>query len=229
MRPSKTRHREELEAVFGLTVCLECLFDASHGVSIRVVTIDIMWLRWSIRDQNSQKLFVSASYTYFYLFLLLSALRTDAMGVGSAAFHAALAAFLWSQTNRVRLVMNDDHFELFNLSNDGTYLKEKPSNYVAGTVNRWKYKDVIDYGFFPSRAYPFIVYFKETDTPKDQWGGFGWWGMFASMFDPTRSKKEFEGQPHFMPALFDTEEFIKQMDKHGVKSRSRANNYEMWH
>ena len=152
--------------------------------------------------------------------------QTAAIGVYSAAFHAFLACFLWSQANRVRLIMGKDSFELYNLSNDGQYLKEKPSNYVAGTVNRWNYKDVIDYGFFPSREYPFIVYFKETATPPEQWGGYGWWGMFASTFDPTRTK--LDGQPHFMPALFDTEQFIKQMESHGVKCRSKVNNYNMW-
>ena len=140
------------------------------------------------------------------------------IGLGAAAFHLALAAFLWSQTNRVRLVFQKDSFELFNLSNSGTHLKEKPSNYVAGTVNRWKYDDIVDYGFFPSVNYPFIIYFKEVGTPKEQWGNFEYWGKLAALFDPTHTTVE--GQPHFMPGLMDVSEFVKQMEARGVKRRA---------
>ena len=153
---------------------------------------------------------------------------SDVIGVGAAMFHLALGAFLWSQTNRVRVVCGQDSFEIFNLSNNGQELKEKPSNYVLGTVNRWNYKDIVDYGFFPSVDYPFIVYFKETATAQEEWGDFGWWGRFAGgTFDPTGkkmslspsggNKKAVDGQPHFMPGLFSIPEFVEQMEKHNVK------------
>lgn len=123
--------------------------------------------------------------------------------------------------------MGKDSFEIFNLSGDGESLKEKPSNYVAGTVNRWSYDSIIDYRFFPSIDYPFIVFFKEVATDEEQWGNFGWWGKFASMFDPTRTPmvrhpeykglKSKEGQPHFMPGLFNVKEFAKQLEARGAK------------
>lgn len=145
------------------------------------------------------------------------------VGEYGVVFHLALGAFLASQTNRVRAVFGRDSFELFNLANSGDYLKEKPSNYVKGTVNRWQYKDIVDYAFFPSERFPFIVYFKETATDEDQWRRSGpnllvneYWGKFAGNFiDPTRGKVE--GSPHFMPALFDVPEFIQQMEKRGIK------------
>ena len=145
---------------------------------------------------------------------------TAAVGLGAAAFHLALAAFLSSQTKRVRLVFEQDSFELYNLSNDGKTLKEKPSNYVAGTTNRWTYDSVVDYGFFPSVDYPLIIYFKETATPKDQWGNFKQWGKFAGKLEPIFSNNDIEGQPHFMPGLMDVGDFVNQMEKRGVRPRT---------
>ena len=139
-----------------------------------------------------------------------------------ATFHAVLAALLWSQTNRVRVVMSNDNFELFNLSNSGKFLKEKPSNYVKGTINRWYYKDITDVSFWPSQEYPFIVYFKETATPRDNnvHGKFEWWGKFAELHDPT-SNGIVDGQPHFMPGLFDVEEFVSELAKHNIHPREK--------
>lgn len=134
-----------------------------------------------------------------------------------SAFHFLLAALTGSQANRVRVVMENDSFELFNLANSGEYLKEKPSNYVKGTINRWYYKDITDVSFWPSQQFPFIVFFKETATDRDVDGNFGWWGKFAELHDPTFL--EVEGQPHFMPALFDVDQFVDQLAKHGVKPR----------
>jgi hypothetical protein len=128
----------------------------------------------------------------------------------------ALAAFLASQTNRVRLVFGRDGFELYNLANSGEYLKEKPSNYVAGTANRWRYEDMVEYGFYPSIHNPFIVYFKETATSQDQSGRFGWWGQLAQNI--YMGNKKAAGQTHFMPALFDVTEFASQMQARGVKA-----------
>ena len=145
----------------------------------------------------------------------------------------ALAAFLASQTNRVRVVFGKDSFEVFNMANSGTYLKEKPSNYVKGTVNRWKYKDVVDYQFFPSKELPFIVYFKETGTDTTKWRKSNpdnlvneYWGKFAgTMLDPTKGKEP--GAPHFMPGLFNVKEFIEQMELNGVK-QSKAKSGWSW-
>ena len=142
----------------------------------------------------------------------------DPVGIVAAGFHAILASLLWTQANRVRLVMNNDSFELFNLANSGDYLKEKPSNYVKGTVNRWYYKDITDVAFWPSEQFPFIVYFKETATDCNEDGRFGWWGRFAELHDPT-AHGVVAGQPHFMPGLFNVKEFVTILKSHGVVPR----------
>jgi hypothetical protein len=60
---------------------------------------------------------------------------------------------------------------------------------VSGTPNRWKYKDIINYGFFPSQEFPVICYFKETATKQVQWNK--WFAAFDSYG---------RGQPHFFPS-----------------------------
>ena len=45
-----------------------------------------------------------------------------------------------------------------------------------GGANRWKYDSFVNWEFFPSVDLPVLVYFKETQTPQDQWDvGPGQW------------------------------------------------------
>jgi hypothetical protein len=70
------------------------------------------------------------------------------IGIFGAGFHLVFAALLWVQTARVRLVFEKDSFEFYNVKgprcdlNKGAKLVKKPSNYVAGTENRWDYDTV---------------------------------------------------------------------------------------
>jgi Protein of unknown function (DUF3119) len=94
------------------------------------------------------------------------------IGVAGGLFHMLFATLLWIQTRRVRCVFEKDSFEFYNIKGpkldleNGAKLEQKPDNYVAGTINRWKYDKIINYGFFPSLDFPVICYFKETETPK---------------------------------------------------------------
>jgi Protein of unknown function (DUF3119) len=87
-------------------------------------------------------------------------------------FHMLFASLLWVQTRRVRCVFEKDSFEFYNIKGPkldlkaGARLEQKPDNYVSGTINRWKYDTITNYGFFPSLDFPVICYFKETETPK---------------------------------------------------------------
>jgi len=93
-------------------------------------------------------------------------------GILGAGFHFVFAALLFVQTRRVRLVFGKDSFEFFNIKgpaldlDEGAWLEKKPENYVVGGENRWRYDGVVDYGFFPGRGFPLIVWFKEMETPK---------------------------------------------------------------
>jgi len=124
------------------------------------------------------------------------------IGIAGGAFHMLFAALLWVQTSRVRCVFEKDSFEFYNIKGPGldlekgAWLEKKPSNYVSGTANRWKYDTIINYGFFPSIDYPVICYFKETETPKEQWNK--WFAAFDSYG---------RGQPHFFPGICDAYQF----------------------
>lgn len=133
------------------------------------------------------------------------------VGVSGGLFHMVFSALLWVQTRRVRLVFEKDAFEFYNIKgpgldlDNGGRLERKPDNYVSGTVNRWKYDTITNYRFFPSLDFPFIVYFKETETPKEKWNRW-----FAA-FDAYGS-----GQPHFFPGICNARQFKNQMEERGV-------------
>lgn len=133
------------------------------------------------------------------------------IGVSGGAFHMLFASLLWVQTQRVRLVFEKDSFEFYNIKGpgldleNGAWLERKPDNYVSGTVNRWKYDTVTNWNFFPSIEYPVIIYFKETETPKEQWRK--WFAAFDS---------KGKGQPHFFPGLANARQFKKQMELRGA-------------
>lgn len=133
------------------------------------------------------------------------------IGIFGAGFHIVFAALLWVQSARVRLVFEKDSFEFYNVKgprcdlNKGAKLVKKPSNYVAGTVNRWEYDKVINYGFFPSLEFPVICYFKETQTPQEKWDQ--WFAAFDSYG---------RGQPHFFPGICNAYQIKKEFEKRGV-------------
>jgi len=43
------------------------------------------------------------------------------------------------------------------------------SNVVVGGENRWTYDSFVNYEFFGPSQLPILVYFKETQTPEEQW------------------------------------------------------------
>lgn len=136
------------------------------------------------------------------------------VGIFGAGFHIVFGALLWVQTVRVRCVFEKDGLEFYNVKghrcdlNKGAKLMKKPSNYVAGTDNKWDYDSITNYGFFPSLEYPVICYFKETQTPEEKWNR--WFAAFDSYG---------RGQPHFFPGICDAVQFKEEMEKRGVKSK----------
>jgi hypothetical protein len=133
------------------------------------------------------------------------------IGIAGGAFHLLFAALLWVQTRRVRAVFDDEGFEFYNIKGNeldlqnGAYLEEKPGNWQSGTRNRWSYDTIINYGFFPSVDYPLLCYFKETETPKEDWN------KGISALDSKNN-----GHPHFFPGIISGYQFKEQMEKHGV-------------
>jgi hypothetical protein len=67
-------------------------------------------------------------------------------------------------------------------------------NIVVGGENSWKYKSFTNYAFLPSEDFPILVYFKETQTPFEDW------------VEVPIKIDDAKGQVHFFPAIANTQQ-----------------------
>jgi len=128
------------------------------------------------------------------------------------ALLALFGLFIAFQTTALRFTFDDAEFSLVksDLSSTG-------ENVVVGGENRWAYKSFVNYDFFPSEEFPILVYFKETQTPEDQW-----------MVGPGEQANSPEalangavrGQVHFFPAIADVSYLKAGFEKHGCAKLS---------
>mmetsp|Transcript_13110 Transcript_13110/g.38569 ORF Transcript_13110/g.38569 Transcript_13110/m.38569 type:complete len:232 (-) Transcript_13110:390-1085(-) len=115
--------------------------------------------------------------------------------------------FLTYQTTTLRFTFDDTNFSLVksDLSSTG-------ENVVVGGENVWAYDKFVNYDFFPSRDFPVLVYFKETQTPEKYWND----GPGASAnSDEALSKGAVPGQVHFFPAIGNVEKMAGEFDSRG--------------
>lgn len=78
-------------------------------------------------------------------------------------------------------------------------------NIVVGGENKWAYKSFVNWQFLPSKDFPILVYFKETQTPRDNW------------VEAPIIVDNLEGQAHFFPAISNTGELERQFISNGCK------------
>lgn len=127
-----------------------------------------------------------------------------------AAIHVILGYYVLKQTDRVRCVFDKSSFEFKNIK--GNELVRKPNkNYVKGTINKWNCATTVDFGYFPSKSYPLVVWFKETETPSNTWGDYGLWGQWLQNPSPTAPAI------HFFPGFIDIDTWEKEMLARGAK------------
>ena len=115
--------------------------------------------------------------------------------------------FLAFQTTTLRFTFDDKDFSL--VKSDMTSLGE---NVVVGGENKWAYDKFVNYDFFPSRGFPILVYFKETQTPQDAWNIGP--GEKANSPDAI-AKGAKPGQVHFFPAIGSVVQTAKAFESHG--------------
>lgn len=110
--------------------------------------------------------------------------------VGSAfgGFLCLLALLFAVQGTRIRFVFDQDSFELKQVG-EGE-LDDSGENIVVGGKNRWSYESFVNWRFFPSKEFPILVYFKETQTSPD-------------------------GQIHFFPAFANVDQLNDQFELRG--------------
>ena len=115
--------------------------------------------------------------------------------------------FLVFQTTTLRFTFDDANFSLVRSNLDST-----GENVVVGGENVWAYDKFVNYDLFPSRSFPILVYFKETQTPEEFWNV----GPGQQANSPEAiAEGAVPGQVHFFPAIANTEDLIKGFEKHG--------------
>lgn len=127
-------------------------------------------------------------------------------GVVQGGLNLLFASFLTIQAKRIRFVFDETAFELKNCdlgASDDSILKDSGENFVVGGANRWDYDAFVNYEFFPE-AFPILVYFKETQTPKESWNE-----------GPGQLDKAGGGQIHFFPAIANVKELKEQFELRG--------------
>ena len=114
--------------------------------------------------------------------------------------------FLAYQTTTLRFTFDDDNFSLVKSNMEST-----GENVVVGGENVWAYKSFVNYDVFPSRSFPILIYFKETQTPEEFWNvGPG----EQANSEEALAKGAVRGQVHFFPAIGNTEQIISAYEKH---------------
>lgn len=123
------------------------------------------------------------------------------------ALLALFGAFLVFQTATLRFTFDEKEFSLVKAD-----LSSTGENVVVGGENRWAYDKFVNYDFFPSESLPILVYFKETQTPEDQWDvGPGEQANGAEAI----AKGARRGQVHFFPAIADVSYLKAGFQSHG--------------
>ena len=122
-------------------------------------------------------------------------------------FDFFFGVFIAFQTTNLRFTFDESAFALVKAD-----LSSTGENVVVGGENRWAYKSFVNYDFFPSESFPILVYFKETQTPEDQWNV----GPGEQANSPEAlAKGAVRGQVHFFPAIADTSVLKAGFVKHG--------------
>lgn len=137
-----------------------------------------------------------------YGVFLVAIFQASLLGVVLGGLTLLFASFLVVQTNRLRFVFDETSFELKSgLSGE---LTDTGENVVVGGANRWTYSSFKNWDFLPSKNFPILVYFKETQTPESQWN------EGPGQFDEVGG-----GQIHFFPAIANVDQLEEQFRLRG--------------
>ena len=137
-----------------------------------------------------------------YGIFLVAIFQASLLGVVLGGLTLLFASFLVVQTNRLRFVFDETSFELKSgLSGE---LTDTGENVVVGGANRWTYASFKNWEFFPSKDFPILVYFKETQTSADKWEE-----------GPGQFDKVGGGQIHFFPAIAKVDQLEEQFRLRG--------------
>mmetsp|Transcript_73604 Transcript_73604/g.204561 ORF Transcript_73604/g.204561 Transcript_73604/m.204561 type:complete len:258 (+) Transcript_73604:53-826(+) len=140
------------------------------------------------------------------------------VGFGIGLLILLLGILFYVQTGRIRFVFDGDAFEL-KTADAGAELQKSGENIVVGGENRWKYASFVNWEFFPKGFVenglpPVLVYFKETQTPKQEWNtGPG----AAANSEEALASGAVPGQVHFFPCICDAQQMKAEFEKRGCQ------------
>jgi len=165
---------------------------------------------------------IKEDYTLAAIFVTASAVLILALpffGFGVGLIFLLLGLLFFIQTGRVRFVFDEDAFEVKALADTGMDLESAGQNFAVGGENRWTYGSFVNWEFFPKgfveRGWPpVLVYFKETQTPREQWT-FGP-GQLANS-EEAMAKGAVPGMVHFFPCICDAQQIKAEFEKRGCK------------
>jgi len=83
------------------------------------------------------------------------------------AVMGALGGLFTVQAGRVRFEFDEEALELKIDKGGEEELASSGENVVVGGANRWAYDSFTDWFFIPSKDFPILMYFKETQTSPD--------------------------------------------------------------
>jgi len=124
------------------------------------------------------------------------------------------------QTIKLRFVVEGNTFKIQQVATGTTELMSSGENVIIGGKNQWRLDKFVNYDTFPEGWIdqpqgPVLIYFKETQTPKDTWTSNG---VSKRANSPEAIKNGAKlGQPHFFPALCDAKILFSEFEKRGAK------------
>ena len=86
------------------------------------------------------------------------------------------------------------------------------------TSNHRRYDSFVNYDFFPSIQLPILVYFKETQTPKDM--------QIKGSLGSQQMDRRDNGQMHWFPAFANARQLKEQFEAHRCKKIRTVNGEE---
>eukprot|EP01041_Mallomonas_annulata_P009279 gene9279-19258_t len=122
-------------------------------------------------------------------------------GAGAILF-TLFGGFLAFQTATLRFTFDETSFAL--VKADSSSIGE---NIVVGGENKWAYKSFVNWQFLPSKDFPILVYFKETQTPE------------SNREEVPIKIDDLNGQVHFFPAIANTQQLEENFLKNGCKKQ----------
>jgi NIMA (never in mitosis gene a)-related kinase len=129
---------------------------------------------------------------------------------GGAILFTIFGAFVAFQTATLRFTFDDTSFALVKSSGE-----KIGDNVVVGGENKWTYKSFVNWKFLPSKEFPILVYFKETQTPRESW------------VEAPIVVDNLEGQAHFFPAIANADQLQEQFVAHDCKLASEGQTAEV--